>query len=167
MNRTDVKAALLGSLTTLNPRRSAEVALYVDTYLDYAEAQGNIDQHGAIVFHPRTGSPINNPYLAIRDRAARILERSKIATGYLWSHLEAVEIARRHLAAGTSPASEAAEDAEEMWGYPGARVYGFADGSAIVVRADGSWSIAEWVAKTGTFYEVDIYGARTGGSHRA
>jgi hypothetical protein len=38
-----------------------------------------------IVTHPRNGNPIENPYLAIRDRAARKLEALKrVPADFLW-----------------------------------------------------------------------------------
>lgn len=47
---------------------------YADACLEYQEASRNIDEHGAIVSHPRTGNPIENPYLAVRDRALKKLQ---------------------------------------------------------------------------------------------
>lgn len=46
---------------------------YADSLLEYREASANIDEHGVIVQHPRTLNPIENPYMAIRDRALRKL----------------------------------------------------------------------------------------------
>jgi hypothetical protein len=40
----------------------------------HAAAQKNIDDNGAIVADPRTGSPIPNPYLQVRDKAFARLE---------------------------------------------------------------------------------------------
>ena len=42
---------------------------YADAYLEYREATENINTQGAMVLHPRTQNPIENPYLRIRDRA--------------------------------------------------------------------------------------------------
>ncbi|MFO0448673.1 MAG: P27 family phage terminase small subunit [Pseudomonadota bacterium] len=54
---------------------SAERAtLYADAFLEYTAAQKNIDDNGAIVADPRTGSPIPNPYLQVRDKAFARLE---------------------------------------------------------------------------------------------
>jgi len=44
---------------------------YADVFLEYREASANIAEHGIIVQHPRTMNPIDNPYLAIRDRALK------------------------------------------------------------------------------------------------
>ena len=53
---------------------SARAALYADAYLEYKEAQTNITNNGSIVADPRTGSPIQNPYLAARDKVFVRLE---------------------------------------------------------------------------------------------
>ena len=45
----------------------------------------NIEEHGIIVQHPRTANPIENPYLAIRDRAAKKLDgMRKVKADFLW-----------------------------------------------------------------------------------
>lgn len=48
--------------------------MYAHAFQEYWEATENIEKYGIIVAHPRTGNPIENPYLAIRDRAARKLD---------------------------------------------------------------------------------------------
>jgi phage terminase small subunit len=65
-----------------------QARLYADSYVEYREAQGNIEKNGSIVIHPRTQAPVVNPYLAIRDRAfARLeaLHRVGIEVSGLWS----------------------------------------------------------------------------------
>jgi phage terminase small subunit len=58
---------------------------YADAFLEYQEATQNIAQHGIIVQHPRTANPIENPYLAIRDRAAKKLDgMRKVKADFLW-----------------------------------------------------------------------------------
>lgn len=47
----------------------ADIAMYADAYMDYQEAVENIRENGNIVFHPRTGAPIDNPYAAVKKRA--------------------------------------------------------------------------------------------------
>ena len=49
--------------------RADEVALYADCFLDYQEAVNNIRDNGNIVVHPRTGAPIDNPYLKVKAQA--------------------------------------------------------------------------------------------------
>jgi hypothetical protein len=59
--------------------------LYADVWAEYQEAAGNIREHGSIVQHPRTGNPIANPYLEIRDKAAARLQEFKgLNTEGLW-----------------------------------------------------------------------------------
>jgi phage terminase small subunit len=60
-------------------------AQYADVFMTYREAQRNIDQNGAVVAHPRTGAPLENPYLKIRDRALTQLRRLRgVAAAFLW-----------------------------------------------------------------------------------
>lgn len=66
--------------------RADEVAMYADCFMDYSEAQANIEKNGNIVMHPRTGSPIENPYIKVKASAMNQLR--KIArlknVGALW-----------------------------------------------------------------------------------
>lgn len=82
MTREDVMTAL----GTANPRgRPDEIAMYADVYLTYQEAARNIAEHGAVVLHPRTGAPIDNPYLRVRDTAmAQIRRLSRVKVDGLW-----------------------------------------------------------------------------------
>jgi hypothetical protein len=48
---------------------------YASEYLTWRAADANIAANGAVVAHPRTGAPLVNPYLAIRDRARAALDR--------------------------------------------------------------------------------------------
>lgn len=75
----------VAALTAQNPRADpAKVVIYADALADYRAAQSNIDEHGAIVFHPRTGAPIPNPYLVVRDQAARRLVSLGLRSVGLW-----------------------------------------------------------------------------------
>ncbi len=47
------------------------LALIGDALWTYAEAADNVRRHGAIVAHPRTAAPIDNPYLRVMQRAAK------------------------------------------------------------------------------------------------
>jgi phage terminase small subunit len=59
--------------------------LYAEAFLQWQEATANVREHGAIVAHPRTGSPIENPYLAVQSAALRNLQRfPKLKTDSLW-----------------------------------------------------------------------------------
>lgn len=67
MTRGDVVDILLRT----NFGRRDLCCQYADVFLEYQEASENIAEHGIIVQHPRTMNPIDNPYLAIRDRALK------------------------------------------------------------------------------------------------
>ncbi len=78
------KAEIVEKLIAAGTRKDAAV-MYADAFIEYREASTNIDQHGAIVAHPRTGNPIENPYLAVRDRAAKKLAgMRKVKADFLW-----------------------------------------------------------------------------------
>jgi len=69
------RAEIVSILSTDNPgARADDVAMYADAFLDYREASANIRQHGNIVLHPRTGAPIENPYLKVKAQASRALQ---------------------------------------------------------------------------------------------
>jgi phage terminase small subunit len=69
-----------------NPRKPLEqLTMYADAFADYQTAQANIGEHGSIVFHPRTGAPISNPYLSIRSAAAAAMTRLKLKADPLWA----------------------------------------------------------------------------------
>lgn len=53
---------------------------YVDQFAAYIEAQDNISRIGTVAAHPRTGAPIENPYLKVRDNAARMLQKMRRVT---------------------------------------------------------------------------------------
>lgn len=80
---------ILAMLASDNPRLPlATASLYADAFCQYCEATSNITAHGSIVLHPRTGQPIDNPYLKIQASAKRSLERLHVPrTTALWQHL--------------------------------------------------------------------------------
>ena len=57
---------------------------YADAFIEYVLATRNIDEFGPIIKHPRTGNPIENPYLVLRNRALKKLMLFRIRTDYLW-----------------------------------------------------------------------------------
>ena len=72
-------------LTEDNPEAAAgAIRLYADQFCTYAEAAANLDREGVICMHPRTGSPIDNPYLKIRTAAYSVLRKSRLDSGRLW-----------------------------------------------------------------------------------
>lgn len=57
-----------------NPNSSSiRIAIYADALRTYHEAAENVRRNGAICSHPRTGSPIENPYLKICGQQAAII----------------------------------------------------------------------------------------------
>lgn len=58
--------------------------IYAGAYVTYREAETNIAERGAINSHPRTGSPLENPYLKVRSGAAATLKKIRLKTGDLW-----------------------------------------------------------------------------------
>ncbi len=84
---TMTRDGAVAAVIAVNPRaKRATVEMYVDAWIEYRGAMTNIREHGSVVFHPRTGSPIDNPYLRVRDSAAKSLERlgAKLKTDELW-----------------------------------------------------------------------------------
>lgn len=81
MNRDEILAVL----RTENPRgRPDDITMYADAFVAYRESSENIAEHGNIVAHPRTGSPIENPYIKVRVQASNVIRKIKIKTGKLW-----------------------------------------------------------------------------------
>jgi len=78
------KPEIIAKLVTAgNPKDRA--TMYADAFLEYQEATDNIEKNGVIVQHPRTSNPIDNPYLAIRDRSVRKLGTIKVqGASCLW-----------------------------------------------------------------------------------
>ena len=69
------RQAIIDHLMKEPRARREKAALYADAYLEYKEAQKNIAANGSIVADPRTGAPIQNPYLPVRDKAFARLEQ--------------------------------------------------------------------------------------------
>ena len=47
------------------------IAIYKDAKSSYDRAQADIAKNGEVVLHPRTAEPIPNPFLRVRDAAAK------------------------------------------------------------------------------------------------
>ena len=62
-----------------NPRsRAIDLEVFGNALRSYHEASENIRKNGAICAHPRTGSPIENPYLKIQSQQAAILTKMRM-----------------------------------------------------------------------------------------
>jgi len=67
---------LAAELTKDNPRASRiDIQIYADALRTYHEATQNVLKNGAICSHPRTGVPIENPYLKLRAQQAAIIAK--------------------------------------------------------------------------------------------
>lgn len=56
--------------------RLVEVRVFADALRTYHEASRNVQGNGAIVMHPKTGAPIENPYLKVLKQSGDVLSRS-------------------------------------------------------------------------------------------
>lgn len=81
------RGEVLSILRSDNPKaRSDKLVMYADAYLDYQKARANIEENGTIVAHPRTGTPLENPYMRIMDNAfARMTKLGVVKADRLWS----------------------------------------------------------------------------------
>lgn len=78
------RADIIDTITANGIRREL-ASQYADAYLEYREASNNLEANGTMVLHPRTASPIENPYLKIRDRALQKLQKMReVRADFLW-----------------------------------------------------------------------------------
>jgi len=76
---------VIDRLCALNPSTSRDkITIYADALLLYREATANIAANGAITAHPRTGAPLENPYLKVRAAAATTIAKFRLRTNDLW-----------------------------------------------------------------------------------
>jgi len=71
-----------------NPdNRRHGIELFVSAFLSYLEAERNIKEKGSVVAHPRTGAPIDNPYLKVRSSMLNDMNKCGNLEGLdeLWS----------------------------------------------------------------------------------
>lgn len=69
---------IVDELTKDNPRASKiDIQIFADALRTYHEASLNVAKNGAICSHPRTGAPIENPYLKIRAQQVGILTKMR------------------------------------------------------------------------------------------
>jgi len=70
-----------------NPRGSLlEIKILSDALATYREAQENIERTGVICSHPKTGAPLENPYVKVRASQVGIIQK--------FSHLKTNETLR-------------------------------------------------------------------------
>jgi phage terminase small subunit len=77
-------------LEKANPGRADLVHLYLDQFMAYIEANDQLAAAGSVITDPKSGQPVQNPYLIARQAARRaMLEMRQVkGTGGLWSALE-------------------------------------------------------------------------------
>jgi len=71
----------------LNPcAKEQDIRIYADAFIDYVSAIENIRRNGTICAHPRTGQPMENPYLKVKAGAITTMAKAKTvtATDLLW-----------------------------------------------------------------------------------
>lgn len=54
---------------------AAIASVYSDAVSLYNEAAKNISEFGAVTAHPKTGGPVENPYIKIRDGASKQIQQ--------------------------------------------------------------------------------------------
>ena len=82
------KAEVVAMLRADNPGcPQSELAMYADAWMVYREASENVATNGAIVAHPRTAAPIENPYCKVVAAQIRVMQSLKKVrrTDRLWS----------------------------------------------------------------------------------
>jgi phage terminase small subunit len=63
----------------------SDLEIYARQFATYFEASENIQQNGAIVAHPRTGQPMDNPHLKLRTSSESCLQKMRmIRAENLW-----------------------------------------------------------------------------------
>lgn len=63
-------------LKGLNPKLSdCQIDVAATAIALYIEARDNIKDNGAIVLHPKSGAPIENPYLKVLDNQSKFLSK--------------------------------------------------------------------------------------------
>ena len=79
-----------------NPKgRTSDIEMYSHHFIGYLEAAENIAQNGVLVSHPRTGQPMENPYLKVRANAESGMSKLKrLRVEMLWknaaSHIDSL-----------------------------------------------------------------------------
>lgn len=67
--------------------------MYCDLFCEYFEAQENIARNGAVCANPRTGAPVENPFLKVRNQArAALLKMRRVNAVGLWDGTADVDL---------------------------------------------------------------------------
>lgn len=62
-------------------KKDTDLQIYADAMRIYAEASKNVKENGAICAHPRTGTPLENPYLKVMGAQGKILSAMRHIKG--------------------------------------------------------------------------------------
>ena len=57
--------------------RLLDIHVIADAIDVYEEASDNVKRNGAIVAHPRTGVPIENPYINMQHKTGVVIQKNK------------------------------------------------------------------------------------------
>lgn len=69
---------IIAELRADNPFASAvELEVFGNALRIYMEASVNVGRNGAVCAHPRTGAPIENPYLKVQVQQAALMAKYK------------------------------------------------------------------------------------------
>lgn len=89
-------AANMSAMGTLGAENREAVAIYATNWSRMVEAEKHIAEHGPIVSAPRTGVPMQNPFLSVANRAASMVAR-------LAAELGLTPVARARLSVEKAP----------------------------------------------------------------
>lgn len=79
------KPEIIALLREQNPtRHDVDLVVYAEAYIEHEAAQAKVEKLGSIVINEKTKMPVDNPYIAVRDRTARTMMDLKLRTGNLW-----------------------------------------------------------------------------------
>lgn len=64
--------------------------IYADALRIYAQAAANVAEYGAVCAHPKTGAPVENPYLKIQAAQGAVLAKfPRMNVARVWRLLDA------------------------------------------------------------------------------
>ena len=79
------KPEIIALLREQNPtRHDVDLVVYAEAFIEHEAAQAKVEKLGSIVINEKTKMPVDNPYIAVRDRTARTMMDLKLRTGGLW-----------------------------------------------------------------------------------
>lgn len=79
------KPEIIALLREQNPtRHDVDLVVYAEAYIEHDAAQAKVEKLGSIVINEKTKMPVDNPYIAVRDRTARTMMDLRLRTGNLW-----------------------------------------------------------------------------------